>query len=98
MHARASHIAGSPENAEQGIATFKDSILPELKSLDGNRGAILLVNRASGNTLAVTLWEDESAMRASEERANAMRRNASDEMGASGDARVERYEVVVFET
>jgi len=98
MHARASHIAGSPENAEQGIATFKDTILPELESMDGNRGAMLLVDRASGNALAITLWEDESAMRASEERANQMRSNASDEMGASGEARVERYEVAVFET
>ena len=98
MHARASHIAGSPENAEQGIATFKDSILPQLKSTEGNRGAMLLVDRASGNALAITLWEDEAAMTASEERANQMRRDASDQMGAEAEARVERYEVAVIET
>jgi len=98
MHARVSHLAGSPENLEQGIATFKENILPELKSMDGNKGAILLVDRTSGAALSVTLWDEEGAMRASEERANAMRRDASDEMGAAGDARVERYEVVVFET
>jgi heme-degrading monooxygenase HmoA len=97
MHARASHIAGSPDNVDQGIATFKDSILAQLKSIDGNRGAMLLVDRASGTALAITLWNDEAAMQASEERANQMRDNASEEMGASGQARVERYEVAVFE-
>jgi heme-degrading monooxygenase HmoA len=97
MHARASHIGGAPENAEEGVANFRDRILPELKSMDGSRGAMLLVDRTSGNALAITLWEDESAMQASEERANAMRRDASDQMGAEGEARVERYEVAVFE-
>ena len=97
MHARVSHIAGSPENPEQGIASFQNTILPELKSVDGNRGAILLVDRASGNAMAVTLWDDEAAMQASEERANEMRRGASEDMGAAGQARVERYEVAVFE-
>jgi heme-degrading monooxygenase HmoA len=98
MYARVSHLPGSPENVEQGIATFKDSILPELKSIDGNRGAILLVDRASGAAMGLTLWSDEEAMQASEERANTMRSNAADEIGATGEARVERYEVVVFET
>ena len=47
--------------------------------------------------MAVTLWDDEAAMQASEERANEMRRGASEDMGAAGQARVERYEVAVFE-
>jgi hypothetical protein len=36
-------------------------------------------------------------MQASDERANQMRRDASEQMGAGGQARVERYEVAVFE-
>ena len=66
MHARVSQISGSPENVEQGISTFKDSILPELKSIDGNRGAILLIDRSSGRATAITLWDGEEAMQASE--------------------------------
>ena len=98
MHARVSHIAGSPENVDRGISTFENTILPQLKSTDGKRGALLLVDRASGSALAVTLWQVEGAMQASEDAANQMRQNASDEMGAGNPARVERYEVVVFET
>jgi len=98
MHARVSHITGSAENADQGIASFKATTLPELRSTDGNRGGILLIDRASGNAMAITLWDDEAAMQASEDRANQLRRDASEQMGASGQARVERYEVAVFET
>jgi heme-degrading monooxygenase HmoA len=98
MHARVSHLAGSPENVEQGVALFRNSVLPELKSLEGNRGAILLVDRASGEAMSVTLWDNEAAMQASEERANEMRRSASEDIGAADEARVELYEVAVFET
>ena len=98
MHARVSQIAGSAENVDRGISTFENTILPQIESTDGNRGAILLVDRASGSSLALTLWQDEGAMQASEDAANQMRQNASDEMGAGSPARVERYEVVVFET
>jgi heme-degrading monooxygenase HmoA len=98
MHARVSHISGSSEKADQGIESFRNAILPELKSVDGNRGAVLLIDRASGNGMAITLWEDEAAMQSSEEWANQARRTASEEMGAGGQARVERYEVAVFDT
>jgi hypothetical protein len=98
MHARVSHVSGSPENADQGIASFRNTTLPDLKSQDGNRGAILLIDRASGNGIAITLWEDEGAMQSSEEWANEARRTASEQMGGGGAARVERYEVAVFET
>ena len=47
--------------------------------------------------MAITLWPDEAAMRASEESANELRRAASEELGASEQPSVERYEVAVFE-
>jgi heme-degrading monooxygenase HmoA len=97
MHARVSHIPGSSENADQGIESFRNTTLSELKSQEGNRGAILLIDRASGNGMAITLWEDEAAMQSSEDWANAARRTASEQMGGAGEARVDRYEVAVFE-
>ena len=96
MHARVTHISGSPDQAEQGISSFRDDTIPAIKEL-GGRGGILLVDRESGNAMAITLWEDEAAMRASEERANELRRAASKELGASGEPRVERFEVAVFD-
>jgi hypothetical protein len=63
----------------------------------GGHGGVLLIDRASGKAMAMTLWEDEAAMRASEERANELRRAASEELGAAEQPDVERYEVAVFE-
>ena len=94
MHARVTTLSGSPDNAEAGIANFRDNVVPYAKS-DG-KGAILLIDRESGKAVAVTLWEDEEAMRASEESANALRADAAQQMGAEQPT-VERYEVAVFE-
>lgn len=96
MHARVTTITGSPEQAEQGIASFRDNTLPAIKEAGGS-GGVLLIDRESGKAMAITLWEDEAAMRASEERANELRRTASEELGATDQPRVERYEVAVFE-
>ena len=41
-----------------------------IEQLDGYEGAYLLADRNSGTSVAITLWESEEAMRASEEAAN----------------------------
>jgi hypothetical protein len=96
MHARVTTITGSPEQAEQGIASFRDDTLPAIMEAGGS-GGVLLIDRTSGKAMAITLWEDEASMRASEERANELRRTASEELGATDQPRVDRYEVAVFE-
>jgi heme-degrading monooxygenase HmoA len=94
MYARVTTLSGSPDNADAGTANFRDNVVPYAKS--EGRGAILLLDRQSGKAIAITLWEDEEAMRASEERANALRADAAQQMGAEQPT-VERYEVAVFE-
>jgi hypothetical protein len=96
VHARVTRIDGSPDEVDTGIADFKDNVVPFTKQ-DGE-GAILLVDRGSGRAIAITLWGDEEAMRASEERANALRADVADRMSASASPEVERYEVAVLET
>ena len=95
MHARVTSLSGSPADVDGGIANFRENVIPFVKT-DG-KGAILLVDRENGNALAITLWEDEQALAASEERANALRADAAQEMGATQPT-VARYEVAVFET
>jgi hypothetical protein len=98
MHARVTTISGgSPDRLDQAISDFRDDALPAIKEM-GARGGILLVDRASGDGMAITLWPDEEALRASEERANELRRAVAERMGAAEQPRVERYEVAVFET
>ena len=95
MHARVTTISGSPTDADAGIENFRANVVPFAR--DQGKGAILLVDRQSGEAVAITLWEDEAALRATEESANALRADAAGEMGAAQAPTVGRYEVAVFE-
>jgi hypothetical protein len=97
MHARVTTVAGSPDAAENGIANFRENVLPMIRETGGS-GAILLIDRETGQGMAITLWPDEDTMRASDERANELRRDAAEQMGVTAqEPRVDRYEVAVFE-
>lgn len=95
MYARVTTISGSPTQADAGIDNFRANVVPFAR--DQGKGAILLVDRQSGDAIAITLWQDEEAMRASEESANSLRAQAADEMGAAQAPTIGRYEVAVFE-
>jgi hypothetical protein len=95
MHARVTTISGSPTEADAGIDTFRANVVPFTR--EHGKGAILLIDRQSGEAIAITLWEDEEAMRSSEESANSLRAQAADQLGASQTPTIGRYEVAVFE-
>jgi formylmethanofuran dehydrogenase subunit E len=91
-----STIYGTTEQGEGVVGMFREQVLPTLQEL-GGKGAILLVDRGSGKAVAITLWDDEQAMRQSEERANELRRQAAESAGAAEPPTVDRYEVAVWE-
>ena len=95
MHARVTTISGSPAEADAGIETFRANVLPFTR--EHGKGAILLLDRQGGEAIAITLWEDEEAMRASEESGNSLRAQAADQMGATQTPTIGRYEVAVFD-
>jgi hypothetical protein len=95
MHARVTTLHGSPGDVDSGIANFQANVLPFAQ--EQGEGAILLVDRQSGKAIAITLWQDEQALSASDEAANALRADAANQMGASETPTVERYEVAIFE-
>lgn len=95
MHARVTTISGSPADADAGIENFRANVVPFAR--ERGKGAILLIDRQSGEAVAITLWEDEQALRASEENANALRADAAGQLGAAQAPTVSRYEVAVFE-
>ncbi len=94
MFARVSNYQGSPNQVDEGIRTVREQILPRAAEIDGYKGAYFLVDRQSGRSVSITLWESEEAMRASEEAANQLR---SESAQASGGEilSVERYEVAI---
>ncbi|MDA0703441.1 MAG: hypothetical protein O3A96_09445 [Proteobacteria bacterium] len=65
MHARVMHVTMKPERLAEaealwpvGTATFKDKGL--------HAGYMIILDRAAGKVLSVTIWEDEKAIRANE--------------------------------
>lgn len=97
MHARVSTINGTSDQVDAGISNFRENVVPFTRE-DGGKGSLLLVDRQTGKVIAITLWESEEALAASEEKANQLRAQAAEQGGASQAPTVERYEVAVFET
>jgi heme-degrading monooxygenase HmoA len=95
MHARMTAVKVGPGQADAAIAGFVGSVPAAAKEI-GAKGTALLVNRETGEGLSFTLWEDEAAMLASEERAEQLRGSTTAEMGTEV-TRVERYEVAFLE-
>jgi formylmethanofuran dehydrogenase subunit E len=95
MHARVTTLHAAPDTVDAGIENFRANVVPFAR--EQGKGAILLVDRQSGEAIAITLWEDEEKMRASEEAANTVRAATAQEMGASDAPAVARYEVAAFE-
>ena len=96
MFARISTFRGPPEQTAEGIRIARRQFLPAARLQEGFRGMYLMLDAASGRSLAVTLWETEEDMARSE---GAVRRARAESAEASGESvvSVERYEVAFGE-
>ncbi len=96
MFARVSTYEGRPEQLDEMHHEGVEHVLPALEMQDGFSGGLVLADRQSGKVLAVTLWESEQAMNATEEAAHWLRVFSAEAAGGEVTG-VERYEVVSSE-
>jgi heme-degrading monooxygenase HmoA len=96
MHARVSIWEGPPDKIDEGLRYLQEEVQPAWETDPGFKGAIVLNDRQSGKTLAVTFWGREEDMRAMEEDANRVRSKMAETTGQE-IVSVERYEVGLFE-
>lgn len=94
MFARVSTYQGDPAQIDAGLARVREDIIPRVQQLDGFKGLQYLVDRESGKSLSITLWETEDALHASEEAANRLRSESAEASSATVED-VERYEVAI---
>jgi hypothetical protein len=94
MHARMTRYeGGAPESIEANLETKKGVLPTEFGQTEGMKGAVFLADRQGGTVIVISLWEDEEAMRASEDEATRVR----EEVTRPGEtASVERYEVALL--
>lgn len=76
MYARMTKFVGlPPERIDQALEEFKRGELAELEGQDGFEGIMVLVDRTAGTAAALSLWQDEATMRASERTADRARQS-----------------------
>ncbi len=94
MHARVTRLEASPERLSEMTRQFEEQTVPLLEGLDGYKGYVLLGDREGGGAIAVTYWESEQAMQASEDAVTQERERAAETAEAVAAPTVERYEVI----
>ena len=99
MHARMSRIAGlPPERIDEARQYFEQQELPALERQKGFEGVLVMVDRADGRATAITFWDTQEDMRASDRAADEARAATLDQVRPSEPSRepvVERYEVLI---
>jgi heme-degrading monooxygenase HmoA len=96
MYARLSRFAGlPPERIDQTVDEFRQQQLPELERQAGYKGVVVMLNRTTGQSAALSFWESEADMRESEKLAERAREAAIATAQPERDPVVDRYEVVL---
>ena len=97
MWARVTRFEDVPEKLDGVVRQFKNELGPAIAKQGGTKGSYLFVDRKSGRGMAITLWDSERSLQASEDSAKALRSDATQQQKAAGLTvwGVERYEVAV---
>jgi heme-degrading monooxygenase HmoA len=93
MFARVSTLRGRPERLDEAARVMQEEAVPFARQQPGFKAAYWLADRSTGTVLAVSLWESEEAMRASEAAVEPRRRQSAERLGATIES-VEGYEVI----
>jgi len=93
---RLTTLNGDAAKVDDGIRHFESQVIPEMSKLQGFRGAVLFVDRVTGDGMAATIWDSKSDLDGSSSPAGPIRSAASEVMGAK-DPRVENFEVAFAE-
>jgi heme-degrading monooxygenase HmoA len=95
MHARVTITKGGAVG-DEAQSYVREKVLPEARKLDGFKGVLDLIDPSTGDGLTITLWESDTAMRASEEAAGAIRNAAAKNLGEEV-IEVKRFQVNTME-
>jgi heme-degrading monooxygenase HmoA len=94
VYARSTTFHGRPDNLDAGIAFVKNEAGPMLDRIEGCRGLSMLVDHETGQCIATSSWQNEAAMRASDEHLRPIRDRGRDILG--GSMQVDEWEIAVM--
>ena len=74
---RVIRVKMDPARIDDNIEFFRSEVVPRMKATPGFRGVRNLIDRASGNGVVGTLWNDEESMKAADAAAEQRRQEAA---------------------
>lgn len=60
MYARLTTIQISPYRLDEAIGVLKEQVVPIVQQQNGFKGYLMFVDRSTGKSINVTLWEEEA--------------------------------------
>lgn len=67
MHIRATRGHVAPDKVNDLVRYFESSVVPNVRKAPGNLGAVLLLNRQTGDGIGITYWDSAKSLGASEQ-------------------------------
>jgi len=97
MYVRMTRVQAPPDKVQDSIQNFETNVLKRMKAAPGYQGAVLLVNRQTGDGMGTTFWESAKALGTSEQAGIDARTSATQNVAGTRIINVERAEVMIYE-
>ena len=94
MYARVSKFKVPADRIDQDVQKSRE-LISRVSDTAGSHGVYYLVDRKNGQTMAVTLWDDERSMTESEEMAQQVREEGVEAIQGAEIVSVDHYEVAL---
>jgi heme-degrading monooxygenase HmoA len=95
MEARVITVQVDVYRMDKAIKIYEETVAPAVKMREGGIGALLLVDRKSGNAISITLWESEEKEKAARESGFMQEQIAKFESMLIATPEIDAYEVIV---
>jgi len=93
MHAGVIRSKLKKTEIDQAVKEFKESALPTLASHPGNRSGMLLINRETGDSISIGMYEDEASAKAFAPKAEKLVESFKKFRSDSSEPKRELYEI-----
>ncbi len=97
MFARVTTFEGSAEQIEEGVAIFREQVIPWFRDATGFRGWIVLLDRENGRSMGLTFWATREAALDTDASGGVLRDKVAETIGTPMQT-LEVYEVTAVES
>jgi quinol monooxygenase YgiN len=66
MYARVTTVQVQPDKAQEAIDLYANSVVSATRQQTGSQGAWLLIDRATGKGVSISVWDSEADLQAGE--------------------------------